>query len=346
VDAPSAGTLLRADTGSGVLSGPDVLSDPPPAGALDRADVRRATTVRCLRAGVPLRHLTLQEDEMTTEHPSRTSRRSRPAVPVPAQPDPPGAGRPGRRSDGLDDGRLARPPVQSPARASAERALLRIGAVSAVLGIVLEVAMQLLHPSRADPNDSAAAFAEYARSGDWAYVHIGQFLGTLLIVVTLVALSRPLARQAGVAGALAVVGTLTAVLVAAVFAVQMAVDGVALKSAVDAWASASSAADRATAFAVADGIRDVEKALSSFFHLTNGLTLLTLGLSVALGDRYRRWLGWFGALAGVGFLAGSVLVARTGFSAEADRVLLPALLLSAVFVLGAAWSMWRTPRET
>src|SRR5215212_2040290 len=87
--------------------------------------------------------------------------------------------------------------------ASAERALLRIGAVTAVLGIVLEVVMDQLHPSGADPNDSAAAFAEHARSGDWAYVHIGQFLGTLCIVLTLVALGRPLARQAGVAGALA-----------------------------------------------------------------------------------------------------------------------------------------------
>jgi hypothetical protein len=290
---------------------------------------------------------------MTTDHPSRTSRRARPAVPVPVQPDRPGAAPPGPRSDGPDAGRLrevspaSSVPPASPAQASAERALLRIGAVTAVLGIVLEVAMDQLHPSRANPNDSAAAFAEYARSGDWAYVHIGQFLGTLLIVLTLVALSRPLARQAGIAGALAIVGTVTAVVLAAVFAVQMAVDGVALKSAVDAWASATSAADRATAFAVADGIRDVEKALSSFFHLTNGLTLLTLGLSVALGDgqRFRRWLGWFGALAGVAFLAGSVLVARTGFSAQADRVLLPALLLSAVFVLGAAWSMWRTPRQ-
>jgi hypothetical protein len=229
--------------------------------------------------------------------------------------------------------------------ASAERALLRIGAVTAVLGMVVQVVMDLLHPSGADPNDSAAAFAEYARSGDWAYVHLGQFLGTLLIVLTLVALSRPLSRQPGIAGALASVGAVTAVLVAAVFAVQMAVDGVALKGAIDAWAGATSAAERATAFQVADGIRWVEKALSSFFHLTNGLTLLALGLSVALGDRYRSWLGWVGALAGVGFLAGSVTVARTGFSAEADRILLPALLLSAVFVLGAAWSMWRTPAQ-
>src|SRR5919112_366250 len=267
---------------------------------------------------------------MTTKPSPRVRRSAAPAGRVPAQASQPGV------AASVDAG--GPPP-------SAERALLRIGAVTAVLGIVAEVVMDRLHPSGADPNDSAAAFAEYAQSGDWAYVHIGQFLGTLLIVLTLVALSRPLSRQPGLAGALASVGAVTAVLVAAVFAVQMAVDGVALKGAIDAWAGATSVAERATTFQVAEGIRWVEKALSSFFHLTNGLTLLALGLSVALGDRYRSWLGWVGAVSGVAFLAGSVSVARTGFSAAADRLLLPGLLLSAVFVLGAAWSMWRTPAQ-
>jgi hypothetical protein len=242
----------------------------------------------------------------------------------------------------------AAPPDPGPAGAvdrsagsSAEDALLRLGAVTAVLGVAVEVAMAFLHPSKADPNDSAAAFAEYAGSSGWPYVHIGQFMGTLLVVLTLVALSRPLSRQPGLPGALASVGAVTAVLVAAVFAVQMAVDGVALKGAIDTWSHASTAADRATAFQVADGIRWVEKALSSFFHLVNGLTLLSLGLSAALGHGRRRWLGWVGALSGAGFLVGAAIVARTGFSAQANRALLPALLLSAVFVLGSAVGMWR-----
>jgi hypothetical protein len=138
----------------------------------------------------------------------------------------------------------------------------------------------------------------------------------------------------------------TAVLVAAVFAVQMAVDGVALKAAVDAWAGASSTAERSAAFGVAEGVRSVEKGLSSFFHLTNGLTLLALGLSAVLGHRLARWFGVAGALAGAAFLVGGVTVARTGFSAEANRVLLPALLLSAVFLVGASWSLWRTGHDS
>ena len=231
-----------------------------------------------------------------------------------------------------------------PAR-TVNASLLTVGLVAAVVGVFVEVAMGFLHPSHAQPNNSAAAFEEYSHSQDWTYVHIGQFAGTLLVVITLVAIARTLSRQTGMAGAMAVVGTVTAVLVAAVFAVQMAVDGVALKGTVDTWAHASSAADRSAAFLVADGVRWIEKALSSFFHLLNGTTLLALGLSVALGQRTRRWLGWVGMVAGAGFLIGGVITSRTGFSPDSSRVLTPALLLSAVFLIGTSVSLRRAARR-
>ncbi|GAA3510714.1 hypothetical protein [Georgenia daeguensis] len=47
-------------------------------------------------------------------------------------------------------------------------------------------------------------------------------------------------------------------LVAAVFAVQMAVDGVALKGAVDTWVNAAEA-DRQAAFVAAEAVRWTEK---------------------------------------------------------------------------------------
>ena len=68
-------------------------------------------------------------------------------------------------------------------------------------------------------------------------------------------LARSLTRQGGVAGALAVIGAVTAVLVAAISAVQMALDGVALKATIDTWTNASQAADKASAYQVAVGMR-------------------------------------------------------------------------------------------
>jgi hypothetical protein len=46
-------------------------------------------------------------------------------------------------------------------------------------------------------------------------------------------------------------------------------------------------------------------------------------------------------MAGLGFLAGGVVTAQTGFSATAGTLLTPALLLLVVFVVSVSVSMWR-----
>ena len=226
-------------------------------------------------------------------------------------------------------------------RSTSDRSLLRIAAVAIPVGLVLQIVMETLHPSKADPNDSAAAFQEYAASTTWTIVHIGQFFAALLVVLALVALARSLSRHGGVTGALAVIGGATAILVAAIFAVQMAVDGVVLKATIDTWTNATQAADKASAYQVAEATRSLEKALSAFFHLANGTTLLALGLAIAFGRSYPRWLGWVGAAAGLGFLIGGVVTAHTGFSPLAGSVLLGPVVLVTVFLLGAAVCMWR-----
>lgn len=232
--------------------------------------------------------------------------------------------------------------LTSPASPDAvtDSAVLRIGAVVGITGVLLQVAMDQMHPAHADPNNSRAAFTEYSHYGLWTAVHIGQFLGTLLLVLALLALARGLLGQRGLAGGLAAIGAVTAVVVAAVFTVQMAVDGVALRSAVETWSHATGPA-KTSAFQVADGLRGLEKGLGGFFQVNNGLTLVSLGLSIAIGGLYARWLGATAVLAGVGFLVGGVVTAHAGFSSEAGVFLTPALLLLAVFVIGICVSMWR-----
>jgi hypothetical protein len=240
-----------------------------------------------------------------------------------------GSGEPHRRAIGRDE-----PPI------SVDKALLRLGVSIGVVGVVLQVVMDRLHPHQVDPNNSAAVFREYAESHDWTWVHIGQFTGTLFIILGLIALARSLARQAGIAGALGIIGTVTAVLVTSVFAVQMAVDGVALKAAIDAWAGAS-AADQQSAFQLAETVRWTEKGLGGFFQMLEGATLFTLGLSIAIGRRYPRWLGWVGMVAGIATIAGGTVTAHTGFSAVAGAFLTPAIALLAIFLVGIFIAMWR-----
>ena len=222
---------------------------------------------------------------------------------------------------------------------SEHRSLMRLGAVAGITGVIAQLALELfLHPSAADPNDSTAAFNEYAASTSWTAVHLGQFAAFFLVAIALMVLATRLRSQGGVAAALAVVGALAVAVATAVFATQMAVDGVALKHAVDAWKGATSGAARESAFLVAESVRSIEKGLSAVFHFSNGAALLTLGGAVATARR-RRWLSWVGAVAGFGFIVASWVTAHTGFSSQAGTILLPTGVLALIFVIGVSASM-------
>jgi hypothetical protein len=208
-----------------------------------------------------------------------------------------------------------------------------------LLGATAQVPLAVLHPHQAQPNDSQEAFAEYAASHDWVLVHLAQYLGSLLITIGLVSVAVTLAQRPGITGQLGRIAAVTAVVSTAVFAVQMAVDGVALKAAVEHWATAPPAR-RVAAYDIADSIRSLEKGLSALFHLNNGITLSALGLAMATRQG-SRVLGWFGFPAGLGFLSTAVITAHTGFSPQAGAFALVPTLLLAAFLIAAAWRMWR-----
>jgi hypothetical protein len=222
-----------------------------------------------------------------------------------------------------------------------DRTVLRFGAIAGGSGFVLQAVMEHLHPHHEQANNSVAAFSEYSHASGWTAVHVGQFFGALLIVFALLVVCRSLARQSGLAGALATGGAAALVVVAGVFAVQMAVDGVALKHAIDSWAAANGPA-KTSALQVAEGVRWLEKGLSTFFHFMNGTALLGLGLSFVVGRRYRSWPGWVAIVAGIAFLAGGASTAETGFSMQSAMILQPALILLAVFLVSAYVSVRRS----
>jgi hypothetical protein len=237
----------------------------------------------------------------------------------------------------------ATPPTRIEGPSDLER--LRLGSAAVLAGLVSQIPLGALHPHREHPNDSVAAFHEYAHSHDWVLVHLGQFLGLLLITIGLVAVACTLTRHRGTVGLLGLAALVTAFASAAVFAVQMAVDGVALKAAVDAWQAATSPIDQAAAYRVADSVRSIEKGLSALFNLTNGLTLLTLGVGLTRCRDLGRRLGWLAAVAGVGLLAVGVLTALTGFSSQASSVALPATATFLVFAAGMVAATWRRPAD-
>jgi hypothetical protein len=174
---------------------------------------------------------------------------------------------------------------------TANRLTSRVGAVLFLLSLVVLVISTQLHPAHENPMDNPAVFREYAQSDLWIAVHLGQFVGFLLVVGGLVALYFPLATRADAAAAVARFGLAAAVTTGASFTILQAVDGIALKRAVDAWASAP-LDQQVAAFAAAEAIRWIEIGVNSLSFSLVGLTLVIYGIALALSSVYPRWLGW------------------------------------------------------
>lgn len=71
-----------------------------------------------------------------------------------------------------------------------ERVLLKLAGSLLVAGSILVQAVTAFHPSREDPNDHPAVFAEYADADGWEVVHFGQFGAALIVIGGLVVLYR------------------------------------------------------------------------------------------------------------------------------------------------------------
>jgi hypothetical protein len=128
------------------------------------------------------------------------------------------------------------------------------------------------------------------------------------------------------------------VLTAAIFTMLQAVDGVALKWAVDAWASAP-ANQEAAAFTAAEAVRWTEYAMQSLFTILLGLTLILYGLAIALGSVYPRWLGLVAVGSGVAWIAHGVRVPYIGLSDSIGEAVGAVLLYLWAFIM--AFVMWR-----
>lgn len=214
----------------------------------------------------------------------------------------------------------------------------RMGATSAIAGSVLFFLGTYLHPMEADPNDAAAAFAEYAADQLWVASHLVQLIGVALIVAAMLMLSRQLrATKAAALGRLAEGGAVASLAVATAL---QAVDGIALKAMVDNWAGAP-AAQKDIAFQTAFAVRQVEVGLASTFSLLFGSTVTLYGVAL-LGIRmYPKWVAGLGVVGGVPTTIAGVVMAYTGFSGLTMAINMPASFILLVWMLAVGVCMCR-----
>jgi hypothetical protein len=211
--------------------------------------------------------------------------------------------------------------------------LLRLAAALLFVGVILTFVAGLFHPAQADPNDHIAAFSEYASNASWTVVHLGQFVGMAIIVAGLVILFFTLNLSSGMPLWFARLGAVLAIVSLALYGVLQAVDGVALKQAVDAWMRAPEV-EKAARFASAEAIRWMEWAIRSYQSFVFGLALVLFAVAIVWSARISRLVGYLIGLSGLGYIAQGWVLGSEGFSASNS---LPTLV---TYICIVAWSIW------
>jgi hypothetical protein len=174
-------------------------------------------------------------------------------------------------------------------------------------------------------------FVGYARSAPWTLVHLGQFAGMLVVVTGLIALYVALNPQ--FRRSVGQLGVGLSLVSLALYGVLQAVDGVALKQAVDAWVRAPEA-EKAARFASAEAVRWAEWGVRSYHSFVFGLALLSFAAVIVATADLPKPIGYLMALSGLAYLAQGWIVGSEGFAAANEFAILAGIAL--VF----AWSTW------
>ena len=219
------------------------------------------------------------------------------------------------------------------ASARTEQNPLRLAAALLLAGVLVTAIAGFLHPEGADANNHQSIFAIYAASQSWTAVHLGQFIGMGIITSGMVVLFFALDARMGVGLWLNRLALLLAGIGLALYAVLQAVDGVGLKQAVNAWASAPNG-DKAMRFDAAETIRWLEWAVRSYHSFVFGLALVMFGLAIVVLRPISRLVGYLMALSGLCYLVQGWIIGAAGFS-SANQI--PTLLGIASILV---WSVW------
>ena len=221
-----------------------------------------------------------------------------------------------------------------------DRTLIRIGAVSAIIGAVLFMIANVLHPRSSNIEITQAQIETVAASDIWLTDHLVLLVSGLLLLGGLVAMRRSITGQPGAAWA--EFGYASALVSTGVWVVLMGLDGIVSKVVHDAYA----AAPGAVTLAVAEMMEEIDIGLlSTFIIVFFGVTLLLYGLGVALSDNFPRWLGWVAVVLAIASLIAGFVQAYTGLSVLVTSVLFvsfASFLTLWLLIMGVL--MWRRTR--
>jgi hypothetical protein len=219
------------------------------------------------------------------------------------------------------------------------RTSLRFSAQLLLAGQLLYILVTQLHAG-GDANNHPAIFTTYAGNSIWVAVHLGQFVSMAILLAGLIALFAALDVGSGTARLLGVCGAVAAAATLALYGVLQAVDGVALKQAVNAWASAPEA-EKSARFASAEAIRWLEWGMRSYQDCAMALALLLFAAAVTHMAWIPRPIAYLMGLTGLAYLAQGWLAGSEGFTAAHSIAIVLGWILSLVWMIWLAVVAWR-----
>ena len=220
-------------------------------------------------------------------------------------------------------------------QSTGEQILLRVGAITAVVGTVFQVAAGTSQSVQLGAT-TEVALSTLGEQPDWMWpvIYMAFIFGALLWMAALVALATTLTD--GVAWALARLAVVTAIVGVTLHAVDGTLNAVVLEGLARAWAAAPSG-ERAALVQDGDLVRRMlDGTWASVITLYHGLPFLLAGLAVALSRRYPAWLGWIGVIGG----AGSLLIGIAMLLGVKTQLAVPFAVVLSFFMVVLGWLLW------
>jgi hypothetical protein len=224
-----------------------------------------------------------------------------------------------------------------------DRGALRLSAALLLVGQLLYIVMTLFHTG-GEANDHPVIFAAYAASAMWTAVHVGQFACMAIFLAGLFALVFALDVRAGTARWAGRFGAASAAATLPLYGAVLAVDGVALKQAVDAWANAPEA-EKAARFATAEAIRWLEWGMRSYETFTLGLAVLLFAVAVVRTASIPRPIACLMGLSGLTYLVQGWSAGFEGFSETHTIAIVLAEVLNLTWMIWLVVVAWRVQEE-
>jgi hypothetical protein len=197
---------------------------------------------------------------------------------------------------------------------------------------VLYVVVTLFHTG-GEANNHHAIFAAYAASMIWTAIHATQFACMTTFLAGLFALFFALDVESAVTRWAGRFGAALTGVTLALYGGVLAVDGVALKQAVNALAVAPEA-EKSARFAAAEIVRWLEWGMRSYANFTLGLAVLLFAVATARTTWVPRMVAYLMGFSGLTYLVQGWMAGADGFSSGHTTAI---VLAEAV---NLAWMIW------